>query len=62
MIEKIKEIVNLCHLNIDDIKFIIRNERVKDTKDLYYTLEYMLINNQIKVEGNKWVYIQLAKN
>ena len=62
MIEKIKEIVNLCHLNRDDIKFIIRNERVRNTKDLYYTLEYMLINNQIKVEGNKWVYTQLAKN
>lgn len=53
MIKKIKEIVNLCHLNRDDIKFIIRNERVRNTKDLYYTLEYMLINNQIKVEGNK---------
>ena len=53
MIEKIKEIVNLCKLNQDDIKFIIRNERVRNTKDLYYTLEYMLINNQIKVEGNK---------
>lgn len=53
MIEKIKEIVNLCNLNRDDIKFVIRNERVRDAKDLYYTLEYMLINNQIKVEGNK---------
>ena len=62
MIEKIKEIVNLCKLDQDDIKFIIRNERVRNTKDLYYTLEYMLINNQIKVEGNKWVYIQLARN
>lgn len=62
MIKKIKEIVSLCNLNRDDIKFIIRNERVRDTKDLYYTLEYMLINNQIKVEGNKWVYIQLVKN
>lgn len=51
MIKNIKSIVNRCNLSVNDIKYIIKTEKVKNKKDLFYTLENMLYNNQIKVGG-----------
>lgn len=51
MIKKIREIVNKCNLSVNDIKYIIKTEKVKNKTDLFYTLENMLYNNQIKIGG-----------
>ena len=51
MIVKIKAIVSKCNLSVKDIKYIIKTEKVKNKTDLFYTLENMLYNNQIRVGG-----------
>lgn len=51
MIKQIKHIVNKCNLSVNDIKHIIKTEKVKNKNDLFYTLENMLYNNQIRVGG-----------
>lgn len=51
MIKQIKNIVKNCKLSVSDIKYIIKTEKVKNKSDLFYTLENMLYNNQIKVGG-----------
>lgn len=51
MIKQIKSIVKNCKLSVNDIKYIIKTEKVKNKSDLFYTLENMLYNNQIKVGG-----------
>lgn len=51
MKKEIKNIINICKLSVNDIKHIIKTEKVKNKVDLLYTLENMLYNNQIRVGG-----------